>query len=84
MKIIKILLLAIPVILLTGCESGNQNNKYTEERNINDHFYIYTDEETCIEYFVSYGSHSTGIVTPRYDVNGNFKKNGACMYEQNN
>ena len=84
MKTIKILLLAIPLILLTGCEDGNQNNKYTEERNIIDHFYIYTDEETCIEYFVSYGGESVGIVTPRYDINGDFKKNGACMYEQNN
>lgn len=78
----KIMLLIILLLLLTGCEEGTQDNEYTEINALSDNFYIYVDEDTCVEYFVSYGHGNTGNVNPRYTIEGQLKTNEKCLNEK--
>ena len=78
-KTIKMILLVIGITILTsGCEVTSGVNEYTTSNVFGD-FYIYTDTETCVEYFVSKGSYNRGNFQPRYNVDGTLKLNEVCV-----
>lgn len=80
----KICLILILVLLLCGCEK-NKENEYSEgSYYIGNRFTLYVDEETCVEYFVSNGTSSIGIVTPKYNQDGTLKLNKKCIEKENN
>lgn len=67
---------------LCGCKS-HQENEYSEGAYyIGKRFTIFTDDETCVEYFVSNGSYNIGNVMPRYNQNGTIKLNKQCLEEK--
>ena len=74
----KMIILIIAILLLCGCENKN-DNKYSEKPTVAKFFYIYTDEDTCVEYFVSHGTYNIGNVTPRYNQDGTLKLNKQCL-----
>ena len=80
LKIKKIIILAIPLLLLTGCESS-PTSKYSDEVELQG-FYLYVDEDTCVEYYVSNGTYNRGNVNPRYNQDGTLKLNKQCLKEK--
>lgn len=76
----KIIILVIGILLLCGCES-TPTSKYSDEVGFQG-FYLYVDEDTCVEYYVSNGSYNVGVVNPRYNVDGTLKLNKQCLKEQ--
>lgn len=81
-KTIKMILLVIGITILTsGCEVASEVNEYTIN-SISNYFYVYTDPETCVEYFVSYGTYNMGNFQPRYNVDGTLKLNEVCVNER--
>ena len=83
-KTIKMILLVIGITILTsGCDLTNEVNSYTTS-NVSDNFYVYTDPETCVEYFVSYGTYNIGNFLPRYNADGTLKLNGVCVNDNKN
>ncbi len=77
MKKIKLLIIPVLLLLLCGCEES-VDKSYTNVE-IADDFYIYTDADTCVEYFVSYGHYNMGNVYPRYNADGSLKINNWCL-----
>lgn len=74
----KMIILIIAILLLCGCENKN-GNKYSDKPIVTNIFYVYTDEDTCVEYFVSYGTYNVGNVMPRYNQDGTLKLNKQCL-----
>lgn len=79
-KIIKLIIILIIGILLSGCES-TPTSKYSDKVEFQG-FYLYVDEDTCIEYYVSNGQYNIGGVNPRYNQDGTLKLNKQCLEEQ--
>ena len=73
-------LVLILILILCGCSMEKQVNDYTTAEAF-DVFYIHTDEETCVEYFVSYSSYNQGNFSPRYNADGTLKLNEVCVNE---
>ena len=76
----KIIILVIVILLLCGCEN-RPTSKYSDKVGFQG-FYLYVDEDTCVEYYVSNGSYNIGVVNPRYNVDGTLKLNKQCLEEQ--
>lgn len=76
----KIIILVIGILLLSGCKT-TPTNKYSDKAEFQN-FYLYVDEDTCVEYYVSNGSYSRGVVNPRYNQDGTIKLNKQCLEEQ--
>ena len=76
----KLLIIPLVAIMLCGCES-RPTSKYSDKVDFQG-FYIYVDDDTCVEYFVSNGSHNIGIVNPRYDKDGSMKLNKQCLRDK--
>lgn len=70
-----VILVLIAILTLTGCT--NEANEYNP--NISDYYYIHIDKETCVEYFVSFGSNNLGNFNPRYNTDGTLKINKECI-----
>ena len=72
----KVCIVALSVIMLTGCgkseESEEQENKRFKQLNgsVTDNFYIAYDTETGIEYSVSNGAYNHGTLTILVDADG--------------
>lgn len=75
-------LLIIPLIAIMLCGCNSQDNEYSDKVSVKDIFYTYTDEETCVEYFVSYGSYNMGNITPKYNQDGALKLNKKCLRDK--
>ena len=80
LKIKKMIILLIPILLLCGCES-RPTSKYSDNVELQD-YYVYVDEDTCIEYFVSNGIYNKGNVNPRYNRDGTLKLNKQCLKDK--
>lgn len=76
----KIIILVIGILLLCGCEN-RPTSKYSDEVGFQG-FYLYVDEDTCVEYYVSNGYNNIGVVNPRYNQDGTLKINRQCLKEQ--
>lgn len=76
----KIIILIIPILLLCGCEK-TRTNKYSDKVELQA-FYLYVDEETCVEYYVSNGSYNYGNVNLRYNADGTIKLNKQCLADK--
>ena len=75
----KVIILIICILLLCGCEK-RPTSKYSDKV-VFQGFYLYVDEDTCVEYYVSNGYNNIGIVNPRYNVDGTLKLNKQCLEE---
>ena len=82
MKKNKLLVIPILLVLLCGCEKS-VDKKYTNV-NLADDFYIYTDVDTCVQYFVSSTSYNSGNVSPRFNPDGTLKLNKECVKDNAN
>lgn len=80
LKIKKIIILAIPILLLCGCEN-RPTSKYSDNVEFQG-FYLYVDDDTCAEYYVSNGSYNIGNVNPRYNQDGTIKLNKQCLEDK--
>lgn len=79
----KLILLAIPVLLLTGCRAEpieKDTNNYTYYIQDSEYFDFYIDKETCIEY-IKYVSAYKGGITPRLNADGTPMLNEKCLKE---
>lgn len=80
MKKIRLLTILIPLILLCGCKV--LADKRYSNVNLSSDLYIYTDEDTCVQYFVSNGFYNSGNVSPRFNQDGTLKLNEECVKEK--
>lgn len=74
----KIILLAITVLMLTGCSmdvESRESIKYIQDYSYTN---IHVDKETCIEYFMYY---DIGL-SVRYNTDGTIKLNKECLNEK--
>lgn len=74
MKKVIIALFALVLILcLVGCEEANESNKASLKTEDNSTIYIWTDEETGVQYIVfsdKKGYGGMGGITPRLNSDG--------------
>lgn len=82
MKQIKLLVIPMILILLCACDKSVER-KYDETK-FSDDFYIYTDVDTCVQYFVSSGYYNSGNVSPRFNPDGTLKLNKECIRDNEN
>ena len=80
MNKLKIIILIIPILLLCGCESS-PTSKYSDKVEAQA-FYLYVDDETCVEYYVSNATYNRGNVNPRYNQDGTLKLNKKCLKDK--
>lgn len=75
----KLLILPLLLLLVTGCNVSTNNE--TEHNEIDDtDIYIYTDEETCVEYIVYLRYIDVpGSITPRLNRDGTIMLNEECL-----
>ena len=73
----KVCIVALSVIMLTGCGNGEVNGEEPNEKRfkvldgeISDNFYIAYDTVTGIEYSVSNGLYNHGTLTVLVDADG--------------
>ena len=75
----KLILLAIPVLLLTGCEVEAVNRELDKQyMQGTSSFDIYVDRKTCVEYLI-YNSNRAGGITPRLNTDGTIVVNQSCL-----
>lgn len=72
----KLLIIPLLLLLVTGCGVSWETS---DTDGADDYIYIYTDEDTCVNYIVykpfSYG----GNVTPRLNKDGTIMLNEKCL-----
>lgn len=71
----KIILLVIALIMLTGCTSNTENSSDDWT------MLIYTDSETCVEYFKNSAGYGGGL-SVRYNPDGTIKLNKKCLNDK--
>lgn len=74
----KIILLAIAVIMLSGCgKSIDENKKIRYIQDEGSVYYTMIDKETCIEY-IKYSCGYQGGLSVRYNADGTIKISKEC------
>lgn len=77
-----IIIFIIALFCLCGCES-TPTSEYSDKVDFQE-FYLYVDDETCVEYYVSNGYSNYGNVNPRYNQDGTLKLNKQCLKDLKN
>lgn len=77
-KLVLSVIIIIVIMIIISCFVSFSESKSDAREYINLNSYIYTDKDSCVEYYVSDGVDNKGNYTPRYNDDGTLKLNAEC------